>query len=83
MAGAVASPQPYEFKLANLAAPIGWAFNERWDRFVTWTWRERCANATCGKAPERNLADSGTRAIAAAVALTFWPELFDKQVDAA
>lgn len=69
------------WKAASLAAPVGWAFDEWWRKFVVIKWRELCAATGCGSGEK--MAHTGERAVAAAIALTFWPEWFDKQVDAA
>ena len=37
-----------EFKLANVAAPIGWAFTSAWDKLIVWSWRDLCAATSCG-----------------------------------
>ena len=68
-------------KAASLAAPVGWAFDERWRKFVNFKWRALCVATGCGSG--ESLAHTGQRAVAAAIAFTFWPECFSKQVDAA
>ena len=70
-----------EFKRANVAAPIGWAFSPAWDKLIVWSWRHLCAATSCGTGGD--LADTGKRALAAGFALCFWPSCFVQQVHAA
>ena len=71
-----------EFKAASLAAPVGWAYDsdERWGTLAAWKWRDLCEAGGSGSLP---LTSRGKRTIAAAIALTFWPNYFGKQSEAA
>ena len=84
MDGAATVELPHdEFKAASKAAPVGWAFDtdERWGKLAALKWRELSKASGCSGSAM--LANVGKRAVAAAIALTFWPEYFDKNVDAA
>ena len=81
MDGATLWPDVDGIKAASLAAPVGWAFDERWRKFVDFKWPALCGATGCGSG--EILAHTGQRAVAAAIALTFWPECFNKQVDVA
>ena len=68
-----------EFKAASLSAPVGWAYDTdpRWNTLVTCKWRKLCEATSCGSGGL--IAHTGKRAVAAAIAFTFWPGCFDKR----